>query len=176
MKKLFSTLALLASTFFIACGDNSSTNASGESNSADAEWRTHCLDIINEYRATEDVKALTLAPDEKQTCTDKQAAADLKANKAHGHFKDCGEFAQNSTPNISPTWASTETDIVEKSLERMWGEKELVESGERDPKSDADYPYIGHYLNMRNSAYSSVACGIARNSDGSKAWLNINFF
>ena len=58
----------------------------------------------------------------------------------------------------------------------MWDEKKLVESGERDPAKDSDYSYIGHYLNMRSTKYTKVACGFATSSDGKTGWLNINFF
>ena len=70
-------------------------------------WREDCLAKINEYRATEDLKPLTLASEEKQTCADKQSADDLKTNEAHGHFGDCGEFAQNSGPNFSGNLPNT---------------------------------------------------------------------
>ena len=59
----------------------------------------------------------------------------------------------------------------------MWDdEKALVTSGERDPNKSEDYPYIGHYLNMKNTAYKSLACGISFSEDGSKAWFNMNFY
>lgn len=153
-------------------GDVSSSSATAESK----DWREECLDIINQYRATEGTKPLTLAPETKQTCTDKQAAADLKSNKAHGHFGDCGEFAQNSGPNINLSWKGTESDIVNYYLKMMWDEKDLITSGKRDPEKKEDYSYIGHYLNMSNTKYSSVACGIAKSSDGKTGWLNINFY
>ena len=139
-------------------------------------WRQACLDKINEYRATENLAPLTLAPEAKQTCTDKEAADDLAANKAHGHFGDCGEFAQNSGPNFNTSWRKTAIEVSDSYLKMMWeDEKALVTSGERDPKKDEDYPYIGHYLNMKGN-YKTVACGIALTADGKKGWFNVNFF
>lgn len=178
------TIAVTGTLVSIACGDDSSSgisNEAAESSSSNSpkdttSWRNYCLDVINNFRATENLKPLTLAPEAKQTCVDKQAAADLKSSKAHGHFGDCGEFAQNSGPNIDLSWKSTETEIVDYYLEMMWSEKKLVESGERDPKNDSDYPHIGHYLNMSNTRYDSVACGIARSADGEKGWFNVNFY
>ena len=41
---------------------------------------------------------------------------------------------------------------------------------------DEDYPYIGHYLNMRKASYTKVACGIAISEDGTKGWFNMNFY
>lgn len=119
---------------------------------------------------------MTLAPEAKQTCTDKEAADDLAANKAHGHFGDCGEWAQNSGPNFSTSWRKTAIEVSDAYLKMMWeDEKALVTSGERDPQKSEDYPYIGHYLNMKGN-YKTVACGIALSDDGKKGWFNVNFF
>ena len=140
-------------------------------------WREDCLAKINEYRATEDMPPLTLADEEKHACADKQSADDLAENSAHGHFKACGEFAQNSGPNFSTSWLKTATAVSDYYLTMMWeDEKALVTSGERDPNNNDDYPYIGHYLNMKNKSYTKVACGIALDADGKKGWLNINFY
>ena len=160
-----------------------SSSSSAKSSSSSAEksffsktWREDCLAKINEYRATENLDPLTLAPEEKQTCTDNQAADDLASNKAHGHFGDCGEGAQNSGPNFSTSWRKTATEATDAFLKMMWeDEKALVISGERDPEKKEDYSYIGHYLNMKGN-YKTVACGIALTEDGKKGWLNINFF
>ena len=160
-----------------------SSSSSAKSSSSSAEksffsktWREDCLAKINEYRATENLDPLTLAPEEKQTCTDNQAADDLASNKAHGHFGDCGEGAQNSGPNFSTSWRKTATEATDAFLKMMWeDEKALVSSGERDPDKKEDYSYIGHYLNMKGN-YKTVACGIALTEDGKKGWLNINFF
>lgn len=160
-----------------------SSSSSAKSSSSSAEksffsktWREDCLAKINEYRATENLDPLTLAPEEKQTCTDKQAGDDLASNKAHGHFGDCGEGAQNSGPNFSTSWRKTATEVTDAYLKMMWeDEKALVTSGERDPDKKEDYSYIGHYLNMKGN-YKTVACGIALTEDGKKGWLNINFF
>jgi hypothetical protein len=160
-----------------------SSSSSAKSSSSSAEksffsktWREDCLAKINEYRATENLDPLTLAPEEKQTCTDNQAADDLASNKAHGHFGDCGEGAQNSGPNFSTSWRKTATEATDAFLKMMWeDEKALVISGERDPDKKEDYSYIGHYLNMKGN-YKTVACGVALTEDGKKGWLNINFF
>ena len=154
----------------------SSESKPSSSASESKDWRSQCLDIINEYRKTEDAKPLVLAEDEKQTCTDKQAASDLKDNSPHGHFGDCGEWAQNTGPNVSLSATIDTVAIANRYLKMMWDEKKLVESGERDPAKDSDYSYIGHYLNMRSTKYTKVACGFATSSDGKTGWLNINFF
>ncbi len=197
MKKISCLLALCAAALTSCSDDSSGTNAhidsgdeisfdipTGNSSSSSAEssfvnegWREDCLAKINEYRATENLKPLTLASEEKQTCADEQSAADLASNVAHGHFGDCGEFAQNSDPNFNPAWQKSATDVAEYYLKMMWeDEKAKVTSGERDPNKSEDYPYIGHYLNMKNTGYTKVACGIALSSDGKKGWFNVDFF
>ena len=152
------------------------SSSSAEKSFFSENWREDCLAKINEYRATENLDPLTLAPEEKQTCTDQEAADDLAENKAHGHFGNCGEGAQNSGPNFSTSWRKTATEATDAFLKMMWeDEKALVISGERDPDKREDYSYIGHYLNMKGN-YKTVACGIALTEDGKKGWLNINFF
>lgn len=161
----------------VAASSSSAKSSSLAENSFfSATWREDCLAKINEYRATENLEPLTLAPEEKQTCTDQEAADDLAENKAHGHFGNCGEGAQNSGPNFSTSWRKTATEATDAFLKMMWeDEKALVTSGERDPDKREDYSYIGHYLNMKGN-YKTVACGIALTEDGKKGWLNINFF
>lgn len=172
---------VLSSSSEKSAASSSSSSSAKSSSSAEKSffsetWREDCLAKINEYRATENLEPLTLAPEEKQTCTDQEAADDLAENKAHGHFGNCGEGAQNSGPNFSTSWRKTATEATEAFLKMMWeDEKALVTSGERDPDKKEDYSYIGHYLNMKGN-YKTVACGIALTEDGKKGWLNINFF
>ncbi len=143
----------------------------------DDGWRDECLKLANEYRATEGVAPLVLADDDVQYCTIQQAAADMEENKAHGHSRMCGIGAQNSGPNFSTSWKKNATAAVQYYIKAMWeDEKALVTSGERDPDKDEDYQYIGHYLNMRNSAYTKLSCGIAISADGKKGWFNMNFY
>jgi hypothetical protein len=139
-------------------------------------WREDCLAKINEYRATENLPPYTLASEEKQTCADKQSADDLKSGKAHGHFGDCGEWAQNSGPNFSASFQKNASAVADYYLEMMWNEKKLVESGEADLNSDADFTKIGHYKNMHSTSYTKVACGITLSADGKTGWFNVDFF
>lgn len=173
LKMFTMTAAVAAALTFSACGDDS---PSGPTSSVNNDWRNYCIDAINKYRATEDAAPLKLAADDKLDCIDKQTANDLKTGKAHGHFGDCKESAQNSGPNISLARAGSDSSIVDTYLEMMWDEKKLVESGEKDPDKKEDYPSIGHYLNMRNTRYTSAACSIAKSADGKTGWFNVNFY
>ena len=156
----------------------SSSSASGKSSSSASDnafinegWREDCLAKINAYRATEDLEPLTLASEEKQTCADKQSADDLKTNEAHGHFGDCGEFAQNSGPNFSGSWQKNASAVAEYYLKMMWEDEKA-----KAEKGVTEYAQIGHYLNMKNTSYTKVACGIALSSDGKTGWFNVDFF
>lgn len=164
-----------SSTVVVPASSSSAKSSSSAAEEA-GDWRQTCLDVINEYRATEDLGPISLAPEEKQTCTDEQAADDLADGKGHAHFQACKEMAQNTGPNVNMRYYKTYDEIVKKYLKMMWeDEKALVTSGERDPDNDDDYPYIGHYLNMKGS-YKTVSCGIAVSEDGKTGWLNVDFY
>ena len=155
----------------------SSDSKPASSETASEDWRDYCLEVVNAKRATEDLPPLVRATAEREKCVVTQAMDDMAAGKGHANFGDCGEFAQNTGPNINTQWYGSEKKIVDTFVNMMWDdEKKLVTSGERDPDSKDDYPYIGHYLNMKNTSYKSLACGIAYSTDGKKAWFNMNFY
>ena len=155
----------------------SSSDVPASSESASEDWRDYCLEVVNAKRATEDLPPLKRANAEREKCVYEQAAKDMVAGKGHANFGDCGESAQNTGPNVNPKWYKTEKAIVDNYVNMMWDdEKALVTSGERDPNKDSDYSYIGHYLNMKNTRYTSLACGVAYSEDGSKAWFNMYFY
>jgi hypothetical protein len=165
-----------SSSAAVSPASSSSAKSSSSAAAESGDWRQTCLDVINEYRATENLGPLSLAPEEKQTCTDKQAADDLAAGKGHANFGACDELAQNSGPNVGMRYYKSYDEIAKTYLKMMWeDEKALVTSGERDPDNNDDYPYIGHYLNMKGS-YKTVSCGIAVSDDGKTGWLNIDFY
>lgn len=155
----------------------SSDSKPASSETVSEDWRDYCLEVVNAKRATEDLPPLVRATAEREKCVVTQAMDDMVAGKGHANFGDCGESAQNTGPNVQTQYYSTEKKIVDTYVNMMWDdEKKLVTSGERDPDSKDDYPYIGHYLNMKNTKYKSLACGIAYSTDGKKAWFNMNFY
>ena len=163
-------------------GGSSAALSSGEGTTsssgavATADWRDTCLAIVNEYRATEELAPLSRATDERQLCADEQSGDDLASGQAHSHFGSCGEMAQNTGPNVRMASGKSYGEFALLYLRMMWeDEKALVISGERDPDNDEDYPYIGHYLNMKGN-YASVACGFAVSADGTTGWFNVDFF
>lgn len=153
-----------------------STDSSKVTDSSKKDWKEICLDIVNEYRATEDLEPLSMASEEKQACVEKQSADDLASGAAHGHFGNCGEGAQNSGPNVRIVAGKTYDYYAQMYLKMMWeDEKALVTSGKASLDNDADYSKIGHYKNMKGN-YKTLACGFAESSDGKTGWLNIDFF
>ena len=157
-------------------GSSSGEGTTSSSGSVVVSWRDSCLKIVNDYRATEDLAPLALASAEKQLCADAQSGDDLASGQAHSHFGDCGESAQNTGPNVHMTFDRSYADYAQLYLRMMWeDEKELVTSGERDPERSEDYPYIGHYLNMKGD-YKTLACGFAVSADGRTGWFNVDFF
>lgn len=183
--KIIYSLAVL---FFLSCSSdtvNSSTEAisSFQTNSSSStlvsssnsesvsSFEDLCVQLVNEYRNTENIKPLARATQEHESCTQNQAAEDLKAGVAHGNFSSCQEKAQNTAPSINMKYYSNEEIILTNYLKMMWeDEKALVLEGE------TEYQKIGHYLNMKNDAYTTLACEIAYNADKSMAWMNMNFY
>ncbi len=153
-----------------------STDSSKVTDSSKKDWKEICLDIVNEYRTTENLEPLSMASEEKQACVEKQSADDLASGAAHGHFGNCGEGAQNSGPNVRIVAGKTYDYYAQMYLKMMWeDEKALVTSGKASLDNDADYSKIGHYKNMKGN-YKTLACGFAESSDGKTGWLNIDFF
>jgi hypothetical protein len=122
-----------------------------------AETRQRCVDRINELR-----DSVGLPPYERwmdgESCADDEAKRDGEANRAHGAFGSCGEWAQNECPG----WGSLDS-IVSGCLDLMWSEG-----------PGADFATHGHYINMTSTSYTGVACGFHVMGDGS-VWSVQNF-
>lgn len=112
-----------------------------------------CVEIINKYRATKGLSALTRW-ESQESCSDGEAESDSKSGKAHGAFTTCTEMAQNECPN-SPGSVS---ENLPECLADMW----------------AEGPGGGHYDNMTSTKYTKVACGIHVLSSGD-FWSVQNF-
>ncbi len=112
-----------------------------------------CVDIINKYRATKSLPALTRWT-AQEDCSDGEAESDSKSGKAHGAFTQCGEMAQNECPG----YPGTVTENLPECLADMW----------------AEGPGGGHDDNMTNPKYTKVACGIHELSNGD-FWSVQNF-
>ena len=114
----------------------------------------HCVDKINQYRATLSLPALARVP-AKEACADGQSKTDALANKAHSAFGQCSEFAQNECPGW-PT--SNMQQSLDGCLQMMWNEG-----------PGADFNTHGHYINMSSTKYTKVFCGFYDMGNG-KFW------
>jgi len=105
----------------------------------------HCVDVINEYRATVGKGPLGRASD-LEACASEGAQSDSATGSPHGHFIStggCGGIAY--AENECPDWPISMglIGIIDQCLAMMWDEG----------------PGGGHYENMIGP-YSSVGCGI----------------
>ncbi|UQA55288.1 CAP domain-containing protein [Polyangium aurulentum] len=129
-----------------------------ETGAAHATASTHCVEVINEYRASIGLPAYERWAD-GEACADGEAKSDAETGKAHGAFPRCGESAQNECPG----WNGAPETMIDGCLEMMWNEG----PGE-------DFSQHGHYLNMSNKDYKQVACGFFVTPSGS-VWSVQNF-
>lgn len=118
-----------------------------------ASEQEKCVDIINQYRATKGLDPLERW-ENKESCSNDEAASDAKSGQPHGAFTSCTEMAQNECPGYP---GSVEENLPE-CLADMW----------------AEGPGGGHYDNMTNKEYTKVACGIHELSNGD-FWSVQNF-
>ena len=82
-----------------------------------------------------------------ETCADEHAEYD-STNGTHAGFKDDICSPRGWAQNECPGWGS-EASIVDTCLQMMWDE------GPGD-----DFNEHGHYINMSNTNYTKVACGV----------------
>ena len=109
-----------------------------------------CFDLINQYRASIGLPLYQRWNDE-EACADSEAKRDAEANRPHGSFGSCGEWAQNTCPG----WSGTPESMIGSCLQAMWAE---------GPGSD--FSTHGHYINMSSTQYTRVACGFYVTPDG----------
>lgn len=116
----------------------SSLSAIISSSSENTSFQDLCVQLANEYRATEDLSPLSRASLTQESCTQDQASQDLKSGVAHGHFGSCEEWAQNTAPSVNVAFYKSEEEMLKKYLKMMWvDEKQLVLEGVTEYKSTA---------------------------------------
>jgi len=118
-------------------------------------YESDCYNLINAYRAR--VGAPALAWNSAQyTCTNNQAAYDIRMNRAHAGFGQCREYGQNECPGW-PNLAS-----IGQCLAMMFAE---------GPPPAGRF---NHYSIMTSRSYKSVVCGSA--PAGSRVWMIQNYY
>ena len=120
--------------------------------------RSRCLDRINAYRGSAGVAPLSSNAG-KLACVDGQAQKDALAQTAHGAFGQCSEAAQNECPG----WSGTPASVVDSCIDMMFKE---------GPGSGSAH---GHYTNMMEPSYRTVACGFYVTSSGA-VWITQDFY
>ena len=116
----------------------SSLSAIISSSSENTSFQDLCVQLANEYRATEDLSPLSRASLTQESCTQDQASQDLKSGVAHGHFGSCEEWAQNTAPSVNVAFYKSEEEMLKRYLKMMWeDEKQLVLEGVTEYKSTA---------------------------------------
>lgn len=118
------------------------------------DYYADCVTRVNQFRA-----CVCLPPlarwNAGEACADMDAAYD-PAHGAHAGFlgRICKPegFAQDECPG----WQS-ETQVVSACLQQMFDEGPPPSQ----PCDDACFEMYGHFINMTNTTYTMVACGIA---------------
>jgi hypothetical protein len=136
------------------------TPVSDAGSASSSELAQHCVDKINEYRATLKLAPLARAAD-KELCVDGEAKADSISGTAHSAFGMCKESAQNECPG----WPTRDMQgSLDGCLQQMWAEG----------PGDFNMGH-GHWINMSSTKYKSVACGVHDIGNG-KFWAVQDFF
>jgi uncharacterized protein YkwD len=108
----------------------------------------HCVDVINQYRATNGKPALA-----RSSALEAYAAAGAQSDSAsgspHGHFiatQGGGvAWAENEIPGWDMSYGGgSVSGVIDGGLQMMWDEG----------------PGGGHYENMNSGSYTQVGCGI----------------
>jgi hypothetical protein len=152
----------------------SSTAASTSSSTSGSTDPTQlCVDTINKYRATRSLPPLTRWTDE-EACVAQEATTDEMQMSAHYSFINmhlCNSSAEDECPGYSTNPLDSGLGL-DTCLAQMWAEKDHPYCAGCDT---CDFPYenctncvfdapgmtCGHYLNMKSSVLTTVACGFS---------------
>lgn len=93
------------------------------------------------------------------SCVDAQGKRDSDTKTPHSAFGQCSENAQNECPAFKGSLDA----VVDRCLQMMFDE---------GPGEGAGH---GHYTNLTNPNYRSLACGFQTAADGS-IWLVQDFY
>ena len=120
--------------------------------------RARCVQRTNEFRARVSLAPLGRRAD-REACIDTEAQSDGQSGTAHGAFGRCQEGGQNECPG----WAGPLEQVIDKCLAQMFAE------------GPGPFAGHGHYLNMTDPKFSSVACGFSTAANG-QIWLVQDFY
>jgi len=138
--------------------------------------RQACVDTINMYRAMLNLMPLKRGTPEQEACSDMGAKKDGDSNMAHSSAGSCrGLGAQNTCPGYPVRNGSTLTATLNGCLAQMWAEGEPAEGVQACIQDRTGcFQAHGHWINMSQSTYGTVACGFYKMANG-RYWMNQNF-
>jgi hypothetical protein len=135
--------------------------ALGEADSF-SEARQQIVHRVNDYRATLSLKRL-MRNRSMDACVDTQAQMDYASGVAHSAFGHCKESAQDECPGwTGSNMLLVANTIIISCMQMMWDEGAPL-AGTPCGGGTACYSQHGHYINMTNTDYSSMACGFYYN-------------
>jgi hypothetical protein len=190
MKRSQTTLcALFQISFLIACSSTDNRPGTGTNNTvvlpdgglctpdyscaptapSTGNQYADCVARVNQFRA-----CVCLGPLARnaaaESCANQQAQYDAQTGTAHGGFSDNICTPSALAQNECPGWDSV-TQTISGCVQTMFAE---------GPPPTASctgtcYSAHGHFINMTNTDYTSVACGFYTTADG-KVWQVQNYF
>jgi len=160
-----STTSATTSTSKATTGVTTATTATTSSGSS-MDPTQLCVDTINGYRATRGLPPYARWTSD-EACVSQEAQTDGTMMSAHYSFMHshmCGGSAEDECPNYAPNPLGSPG--IKQCLAQMWAEKDKPACSGCDT---CDFPYqgctnctfsdCGHFLNMKSSMLSAVACG-----------------
>jgi Zn ribbon nucleic-acid-binding protein len=118
------------------------------------DYYADCVARVNQFRACVCLPPLARWND-GEACADMDAAYD-PANGAHAGFIAGICSPEGNAQDECPAWQSS-TMVVSQCLQQMYDEGPPP----TNPCNGSCYQMHGHFINMTNTSYTMVACGIA---------------
>ena len=148
---------LLMGAALCGCGGHDG----GSSGQYDAELQ-HCVDVTNQYRATNGKPPLTRSA-ALEAFAAEGAQSDAASGSPHGHFIATQGGGVASAENEVPGWdisfgGGTISGVIDSGLQMMWDEG----------------PGGGHYENMNSSDFTELGCGIYV-TGANQVWVVLDF-
>lgn len=169
-KVAISNGSILVVSLFVSCSTDSGTNGNSRASSTDpvlaakgwAALDSVCVGTINSHRSSISLVPLAHWTD-SAPCFSRQADLDFVSGSGHANFGLCKEAAQNTCPGWkSDTTFAARAATMKQCIQGMWNE------GPGTP-----YSAHGHYINMTNTSYTKVGCGI--HHENGSLWINMDF-
>ena len=128
-----------------------------------------CVSRVNQFRACACLEPLPRNAD-AEACANQQAQHDSETGVAHSGFTDHICSPSGSAQNECPGYHSVAQTISQCVLS-------MFDEGPppTNPCNGSCYQSYGHFINMTNTRYTSVACGFYTTPDG-QVWQVQNYF